>query len=187
MTNTRTAAHPEPQLITAEELLRMPRGRCREYLLRGRLIQQPYRFIRAGRAATELMVHLGTHVDTHELGHVFAPCGFQLAWEPDTVLAPAAAFVRGNPSDGLSEGYHQGPPDLVIELVCPSEQPNHLDVKVSEWLAAGCPTIVVVNPRRRTAMVYRSRSDIVELTEDDVLDGGDVVPGWTLPLRELFG
>jgi Uma2 family endonuclease len=182
-----TASHPEPPLITADELLRMPRGRCREYLLSGRLIQQPYRFIRASGAATELMVHLGNHVVAHELGHVFASCGFQLAWEPDTVLAPAVAFVRGNPSDKLSEDYHQGAPDLAVELVCPSERPNHLDVKVSEWLAAGCPMIVVVNPRRHTAMVYRSRSEIVELTETDVLDGGDVVPGWKLPLHELFG
>jgi Uma2 family endonuclease len=139
-----SASHPEP-LITAEELLWMPRGRCREYLLRGRLVQQPYRFMRAGGAATQLMVHLGNHVDAHGLGHVFAPCGFQLAWNPDTVLAPAVAFVRGNPSEKLSEGYHQGPPDLAVELVCPSERPNHLDVKLSEWLASGCPMIVVVN------------------------------------------
>jgi hypothetical protein len=45
----------------------------------------------------------------------------------------------------------------------------------------------VVNPRRRTTTVYRSPIDFVQLTEADVLDGGDVVPGWTLPLRELFG
>jgi Uma2 family endonuclease len=164
----------------------MPRGRCREYLLRGQLVQQPYRFISAGRAATDLMVHLGNHVEAYKLGHVFAPCGFQLAWNPDTVLAPAVAFVRGNPSDELSEDYHQGPPDLAVEFVCPSERPNHLDVKLAEWLSAGCPMVVVVNPRRRTAKVYRSRNDIVELSEDDVLDGGDVVPGWMLPLRNLF-
>jgi len=182
----RTASHPEPSRITAEELLRRPRGRFREYLLRGRLVQQPSRTMRMGGVATELMIHLANHVDANKLGHAFGPCGFQLAWEPDTVLAPAAAFVRGDPSDELSESYHQGPPDLAVELVCPSEWPNHLDVKVSEWLAAGCPMLVVVNPRQRIATVYRSRSDIVELTEDDVLDGGDVVPGWKLPLRELF-
>ena len=41
-------------------------------------------------------------------------------------------------------------------------------------------------PERRAATVYRSMSDVRLLTENDVLDGGDVVPGWTLPLRELF-
>ncbi|MFL5381723.1 MAG: Uma2 family endonuclease [Longimicrobiaceae bacterium] len=180
-------SHPEPPLITADELLRMPRGRCREYLLRGRLVQQSYRGARSGHVAVQIMVHLGNHVSANELGHVFAPCGFQLAWEPDTVLAPAVAFVRGNPSDELSEGYHQGPPDLAIELVCPSERPHHLDVKVSEWLAAGCPMLVVVNPRRRSAIMYRPAARLELLTENDVIDGGDVVPGWTLPLRDLFG
>jgi Uma2 family endonuclease len=184
--NLLTASNPEPPLTTADELLRMPRGNCREYLLRGRLVQQPYRFVRAGGAAAALMVHLGNHVDANELGHVFAPCGFQLAWAPDTVLAPAVAFARGNPSDELSDDYHQGPPDLAVELVCPSERPNHLEVKVSEWCMAGCPMVVVVNPRRRTATVYRSPSDILLLTENDEIDGGDVVPGWKLPLRDLF-
>jgi hypothetical protein len=46
--------------------------------------------------------------------------------------------------------------------------------------------VVVVNPARRAATVYRSRDDIVLLTAGDVLDGGDVVPGWTLPLADLF-
>lgn len=173
-------------MITADELLRMPRGRCREYLLRGRLIQQPYRTHLAGSTASTLMLHLSNHVFDHQLGHVFAPCGFQLTWNPDTVLAPAVAFVRGNPSDTLSEGYHPGPPDLAIEFVCPSEQPNHLDVKVDEYLAAGCPIVVVVNAEERTAMVNRSTTDLALLTENDVLDGADVVPGWTLPLRVLF-
>jgi Uma2 family endonuclease len=182
-----TASHPEPPLIRANELLRMPRGRCREYLLRGRLVQQPYRTIRAGETASRLMVHLGNHVSAHEFGHVFAPCGFQLTWNPDTVLAPAIAFVRADPSEKLSDDYHQGPPDLAIELVCPSERPNHLDVKVSEWLAAACPMLVIVDPAQCSATVYRSGHDVVLLTGNDEIDGGDVVPGWTLPLRELFG
>jgi hypothetical protein len=46
--------------------------------------------------------------------------------------------------------------------------------------------MIVVNPARRAATVYRSRDDITLLTEGDVLHGGDVVPGWKLPLRELF-
>jgi len=179
---------PEPPpLVTADELLRRPRGRCREYLLRGRLIEQPYRGELSSHVATSLMVHLANHVADHRLGDVFAPCGFQLTWNPDTVLAPATAFVRSDPSVELSDDYHHGPPDLAIELDGPSEQPDHLTVKVSEWLAAGCPMVFVVEPRRRTVTVYRSGGEVVVLADDDVLDGGDVVPGWKLPLRELFG
>ena len=46
--------------------------------------------------------------------------------------------------------------------------------------------VVVINPRQRSATVYRSPSDISALAEADVLDGGDVVPGFELALREMF-
>ncbi len=51
---------------------------------------------------------------------------------------------------------------------------------------AGARMVIVVNPKMRTATVYRSRTEITVLTEEDQLDGADVVPGWRLPLREIF-
>jgi Uma2 family endonuclease len=176
----------DERIVTADELLRRPRGRCREYLVRGRLVQQPFRSIGASRAATNLMVHLGNHVEQLGQGYVFGPCGFHLAWEPDTVLAPGVAFVHPPAGYQLSEGYHQGPPDLAAEFVCPSEEPHHLEVKLDEWLGARCPMVIVVDCWRRAATVYRSPTDVVLLTENDVIDGGDVVPGWRMPLSALF-
>lgn len=46
--------------------------------------------------------------------------------------------------------------------------------------------VVVVDPRRRAVAVHRSRSDIRVLRGGEVLEGGDVVPEWKLPLAELF-
>jgi hypothetical protein len=46
--------------------------------------------------------------------------------------------------------------------------------------------IIVVNPRQRAVTVYHSRTDIVRLTEEDTLEGGEVVPGWHLPIRDVF-
>jgi len=54
------------------------------------------------------------------------------------------------------------------------------------WLEAGCRMVLVADPERRTVTVYRSRSDIRILTAEDTIDGADVVPGWSLPLAELF-
>jgi len=58
---------------------------------------------------------------------------------------------------------------------------------VAEWLGAGCRMVIVVNPRRRAATIYRALGEVRLLTTDESIDGADVVPGWTLPLRELFG
>ena len=56
-----------------------------------------------------------------------------------------------------------------------------------EWLEAGSRMVMVVNPRQRSVTVYHSRTAMVRLTEEDALDGGDVVPGWHLPITEVLG
>ncbi len=117
-----------------------------------------------------------------------AETGFRIGRDPDTVRAPDVAFIRRARVEeaGEAEGFWPGAPDLAVEVVSPGDSFAEVEEKVSDWLAAGCRMVVVVNPRRRTATVYRSRSDVTLLAEDDVLDGGDVVPGWRVPVRELF-
>jgi Uma2 family endonuclease len=142
-----------------------------------------------GAVAAEVLVSLGSHVRAHGLGRVYAAeTGFRIGVDPDTVLAPDASFVTRQRIEqvGIGKGYRAGAPDLVVEVVSPSDSFVDVEAKVARWLAGGCRMVVVVNPSRRAATVYRSRDDIALLTEGDVLDGGDVVPGWTLPLRELF-
>lgn len=87
---------------------------------------------------------------------------------------------------GEPHGYWPGAPDLAVEVVSPEDVYTELEEKVLEWLEAGTRMVVVVNPRKRAVTVYRSLSDVVVLTNHDILDGGDVVPGWKLPLGNLF-
>ena len=54
------------------------------------------------------------------------------------------------------------------------------------WLGAGCRMVLVVEPVRKIVTVYRSREDIRVLSTDEALDGADVVPGWRLPIAEIF-
>ncbi|HEV2125079.1 MAG TPA: Uma2 family endonuclease, partial [Chloroflexota bacterium] len=115
--------------------------------------------------------------------------GFQLEWRPDTVRAPDGAFIRHERIQevGDSVGYWPGAPDLAVEVLSPGDTFSEVEEKVFDWLDAGTPMVIVVNPEKRTATVYRSRTDIAVLTEADELDGADVVPGWRLPLWEIFG
>jgi Uma2 family endonuclease len=87
---------------------------------------------------------------------------------------------------GRVTGYWQGAPDLVVEVISPNDLYTEVDEKIAEWLEHGVRLLFVVNPRRRTVAVHQPGQPVRVLTGDDVLDGADVVPGWTLPLRELF-
>lgn len=178
----------ESRLITADELLRMPDDGLRRELIRGEVREMPPAGEEHCGIAAEFARRLGNFVHEHRLGRVFGELGCRIASDPDTVLAPDAAFIRadrltpGKPN----RGHRAGAPDLVLEVLSPGDSADQVEEKVWEWLAAGCRMVVVVNPRRRAGAVYRSFSDVVLLTENDVIDGGDVVPGWRMPLSVLF-
>jgi Uma2 family endonuclease len=87
---------------------------------------------------------------------------------------------------GDVEGYWPGAPDLAVEVISPSDTYAEVQEKVLDWLEAGTQMVMLVMPRKRTVTVYRSLTNITMLTEDDTLDGSDVVPGWKIPVRELF-
>ena len=98
-----------------------------------------------------------------------------------------ARFVRAEriPPGGV-KGFFQGPPDIAVEVISPGDRANEVLAKSQDWLQAGCGLVWVVDPETRTVTVYRSRSDIAVLTVADTLDGGDVLPGFAVPVAEIF-
>ena len=176
-------------LITAEELLLLPDDGFRYELLRGELHKMAPAGDEHGQVGMRASWRLGQYVETNGLGAVFlAETGFLIARNPDTVRAPDMAFVRREVVEetGVLPGFRPGAPDLAIEVISPGDSYTEVKEKVMEWLDAGCRMVVTIDPRRRVVTVYRSRRDIEILTEDDTLSGGDVVPGWELPLSVLF-
>jgi Uma2 family endonuclease len=132
-------------------------------------------------------VPLGCFVKENALGVVSAAeTGFLLATDPDTVRAPDIAFVARERLGSVAKGYFPGAPDLAVEVISPGDTYSEVEDKVEAWLDAGCRMVVVVNPRNRTLKVYRTRTDVVVLTVDDSFDGGDVLPGFKLPVRQIF-
>jgi len=178
------------QSMTAADLLRLPSDGRRYELLRGALRQMAPAGPTHGRLAMRIAAHLFQHVEAHHLGTVYAAeTGFQLTQDPDTVRAPDVAFVSQQRLEAVGEieGYWPGAPDVAVEVISPSDRYTDVEDKVVEWLEAGSRMVIVVNPRQRSVTVYHSRTDTVRLTEEDALDGSDVVPGWQLPIKEVFG
>ncbi|MBI2505723.1 MAG: Uma2 family endonuclease [Candidatus Latescibacteria bacterium] len=175
--------------MTAEELLRLPDDGFRCELVRGKLRKRTLAGAEQGRLTVVLMVSLFQHVQDSKLGVAYAGgTGFLLSSDPDTVRAPDVAFVRRERIEevGAVEGYWPGAPDLAVEVVSPNDQYSEVESKVADWLEAGSRMVVVVDPRRRKVTVHRSRSDIRILGIGEVLEGGEVVPGWKLPIDDLF-
>jgi len=177
------------QLHTAADLLALPNDGWRYELVRGELRQMPPAGSEHGGIAVNLTVSLGQYVKAHQLGRVFAAeTGFVLTRDPDTVRAPDLAFVRQERDDAVGRvpGYWPGAPDLAVEVISAHDTYSEVEEKVQDWLAAGTRMVLVVDPRKRTATVYRPSAAAQYLTAPDTLDGGEVVPGWTMPVRELF-
>jgi len=181
----------ETKLVTAEELLDMPDDGFRYELVRGELKRMAPAGNQHGYFAMSVGISLGGYVKANGLGRVYAAeTGFKISSDPDTVLAPDAAFISSErlASVGEVEGYWPGAPDLAVEVVSPNDRHTEVTEKALAWLEAGCRMVLVVDPKRKVVTVYRSRDDIrlLDAAAGDEIDGADVIPGWRLPLEELF-
>lgn len=175
--------------VTAEELLQMSGDGVRRELVRGELRTMSPSGGQHGAIGMNLGAPLTQHVRSRDLGVVFgAETGFLVGRDPDTVRAPDLAFVpkKHIPAGGVPVSFWDGAPDLVVEVVSPSDRVNEVDEKVRDWLDAGTRLVWVVNPRPRTVTVYRADVKPSVLIEGDTLDGADVVPGFRLPVAEIF-
>jgi Uma2 family endonuclease len=174
--------------VTADELLRMPSDlRCE--LVDGEIIEMSPAGHVHGRIASRFTALLGPFVLAHRLGECYAAeTGFKISSDPDTVLAPDVSFVSASreAAAGDSEGFFPGAPDLAVEVISPSDRYSEVAAKVQRWLTAGARMVVVIDPPKKTVIVHQSRTDVLILKEGDVFDGGDVVPGWTLQVSDLF-
>src|ERR1044072_1845073 len=179
----------EVQLMTADELLALPRGEFRYELVNGELKKMLPAGQRHGRIIVRLTAPLAKYVRDGRLGEVYAAeTGFKLRSKPDTVLAADIAFVQKVRLEelGETESYWPSAPDLAVEVNSPSDTVREVEKKVREWLEFGTRLVWVVSTELHTVTVYRSVTGIAVLTENDTLDGGDVVTGFQIPVAEIF-
>ncbi|MGI8477706.1 MAG: Uma2 family endonuclease [Thermomicrobiales bacterium] len=143
-----------------------------------------------GIVASRLLLRVGVFVEHHDLGEMFtAETGFVVGRDPDSVLAPGVAFVSASrlPRDGATWlSFVPFAPDLAIEIVSPSNTESEILEKIALYLRGGTAQVWLGRPKQRTLAVYSQGAPERILTIDDTLDGGDLLPGFTLALADIF-
>jgi Uma2 family endonuclease len=173
--------------MTAEELEAYDTDmRCE--LIDGVLIEMPPANAWHGGVAGTITVLLGSYARPLGLGRVLVECGVILRRNPDTVRAADVSFVKSEriPTGGLPETFWDVVPDIAVEIVSPTNTTSEMQSKIRDWIDSGVSLVWVIHPRDRTVTVVRSLLDREELTEDDNLDGGSILPGFTCRVADLF-
>ncbi|MBC8100442.1 MAG: Uma2 family endonuclease [Armatimonadetes bacterium] len=142
-----------------------------------------------GVVAASITHYLFGFVKSEDSGFVTIESGYILLVNPDgqdTVVGPDVAFIRRERlPDGLPAGHIPMPPDFAVEISSPNDTIHKISEKVAAYLKAGTAIVWVVNPDFQTVTVHYPGT-IAAYDINGVLDGGDVLPGFTLPVRDIF-
>jgi len=142
-----------------------------------------------GKVAARLLISLGIHVESLDLGEVFAAeTGFRIASNPDTVRAPDAAFVSHEKLNSTEStgAYLQLAPELVVEVVSPSDSFSEVESKALQWLDAGCLLVLIADPDNESIQIYRDSQQRQILRTGDSFDSGEVCQNWKLEINDVF-
>jgi Uma2 family endonuclease len=168
-------------------LLEAPQKRICE-LIDGILVEKPMGF-KESTLASILVHHIWAFLDEDDLGIAFCPDA-PVRVRPGRVRFPDTGFIAWErlPNEEMPEKWIiEVMPNLAVEVLSKSNTPKEMELKLDDYFDAGVELVWMVNPKAQTITVYRSRDSKETLTIDDILDGGAVLPGFSLSLKKLFG
>jgi Uma2 family endonuclease len=181
----RIRAKPAPGTATEADLLKAPKPTCE--LIDGVLVEKA-----VGDRESLLGMYVGSrvlnHVEAGDLGVVLGEAGV-LRLNSDQLRAPDVSFIPWSslPDEELpEEAYWSVAPALAVEVLSPTNTVAEIDRKLRELFAAGCKLAWVIDPKTQTAKAFTSAKRFKAIDAKGTLDGGKVLPGFTLALADLF-
>lgn len=179
---------PPPGSATEEDAIELnERHDCLCELVDGVLVEKTVSSYESYLAAL-LVQYLGDFVRAHHLGVVLGADGM-LRLAPGLIRVPDVSFLAWDrfPTRKLPRDPVWGlAPDLAVEVISKANTPAEMQRKVADYFAAGTRLVWYIYPESRTAHVYRDPERFAVVGENDVLDGGEVLPGFRLSIGELF-
>jgi Uma2 family endonuclease len=182
------ATDPAPGSATEEDVERI---RCQEdrlyELIDGVLVEKAVSD-KSSMLAAELIRLLGNFVHSMKLGWILAPDGYFRLFGR-VMRAPDVSFSRRDQRAGgrpLDHGYSRTAPALAVEVFSPGNTVRELEQKRAEFFKAGTEMFWIVYPEQEEIVVATPTTDPRTLRRDDILDGGAVLPGFSLRVGDLF-
>jgi Uma2 family endonuclease len=175
--------------MTAEEFMALPDDGRRYELIEGVLHEVSPGGLEHSGIGIELIWYLSGFVREHDLGRVYGPdAGYYFERDPVTVRAPDVSFIRTDrlPASKERKGFSPVLPDLAVEIASPGDSPGEIAEKVAFYLDHGVPLVWMTYPQSQSVVAHRSGREPRVFGPSDVLDGEDVVPGFRLPVADLF-
>lgn len=184
----RIVLKPPPGRATEQDLLRLMRRTGRLYeLVEGTLVEKVMGYLE-GSLAAWLIYLIQDYLVTNDLGNLAGADG-TMRLMPRLVRIPDVSFVRWDKLPGRTLPVEPTPdlaPDLAIEILSEGNTPGEMARKRKEYFFCGTLQVWLVDPQKRLVLVYVSPDEGVAHSEADTLDGGSVLPGFTLPVKRIF-
>ena len=176
-----------PLTVQEYESLEEPDDAWVSELVRGRVVREPPLGYRHARLQARIAGSITEFVNTHGLGVVLTEVGVVRTESPPAVRGPDVAFLaqaRVPPDD--PPGFLRVPPDLVVEIVSPSDRLGTVLGRILDYVDAGVGEAWVVDPESRTVTILRSRSDVRIVGEGDDVTDVAALPGFSMGVSELL-
>lgn len=184
----RIRLRPAPGRATEKDVVRIEAQEDRLYELVDGVLVEKVMGAKESLLACILIRLLGNYLDRSPLGVVLGEAGM-LRLGPRLVRIPDVSFISWDqmPSGEFpSEPVPNLFPDLAVEVLSRSNTRGEMTLKVSEYFAAGSQLVWIIDPETCTAEVYTAPDECRRLKATQSLDGNEVLPGFKLPLKELF-
>lgn len=177
------------QLVTLEDLDRLATGDERVEILGGELYEMPPANPEHGGIAFNIAtLVMRTTAARQRLKGFTAETPFRLRRDPQDVVVPGVAFVRRDRLPPIEERIRvfEGPPDIAVEVISPSDRPAVVALKIDRYLNADTPSVWLVDPAAKSITVFAPGRDAVVYRGDHAIDLGDIVPGLTIAVADVF-
>ncbi len=176
-------------LLTADDLLRLDSEGVKGELIRGVLHETVTAGGEHGDIASGLIGEVRAYARPRRLGRVGGTdTGILLERNPDTVREPDVYYISAEKLalDVRVAGYYEVVPDMVAEIRSPSDRRAEFNEKIQMWLDFGVRLVLAVYPQTRTIEAHQPGRSTVTLAYEDTLNGGEIIPGFSCPVRDIF-